>query len=277
MAGRTGAKLPGKESSGARNIVYSIEKAFRVLEAFTEREPELILADVARRAGLDNATAFRMLNTLVLLGYVEKDAERRTFRLSLKCLELGFNAIARSDLRTVATPVLHRLVAGGASAASVGILDKGEVIYIERVQQSLTRLSVDIRVGTRVPAFCSALGRAILAFLPEKTQRAEIKLRPLEKLTPLTVTDEKTLRARLTAAAERGFAVVNQESVVGLIAIAAPILGSDRMPIAAVSVAMPSTATSEDEFTGRFSASILEASAALSRAIKAGGGVAGAL
>lgn len=277
MSAHAEANLPSKQSSGSRNIVYSVEKAFRVLEAFTERQPEMILADIARRAGLDNATAFRMLNTLVLLGYVEKVEDRRTFRLSLKCLELGFNAIARSDLRTVAEPILHRLVSGGASAASIGILDKGDVIYIERVQQSLTRLAVDIRIGTRIPAFCSAMGRAILAFMPEKAQRAELHSRPLEKLTPMTVIDEKKLRARLKETAERGFTVVNQESVVGLIAIAAPVFGSDGLPIAAISVAMPSSATSEVEFTRRFAGSILDASTTLSRAIKAGGGVAGAL
>jgi IclR family pca regulon transcriptional regulator len=277
MAGRASGKLPSKESVGSRNIVYSIEKAFRVLEAFNEREPEMILADVARRAGLDNATAFRMLNTLVLLGYVEKAADSRNFRLSLKCLDLGFNAIARSDLRTITEPILHQLVSGGAGAASVGVLDKGEVIYIERVQQSLTRLAVDIRIGTRIPAFCSAMGRAILAFLPEKVQRIEMRARPLEKLTPMTITDEAELRMRLKKVAEQGYAVVNQESVVGLIAIAAPIFGSDQLPIAAVSIAMPSSATSEKDFSQRFAEPILKASKRLSRAIKASGGVAGAL
>src|SRR5947207_4203804 len=83
-----------------KNVVNSLAKGFRVLEAFTSDEPELVLAEIARRTNLDNATTFRLLNTLVMLGYVEKVEDTRKFRLTLKCLDLGFNAIGRSDLRT---------------------------------------------------------------------------------------------------------------------------------------------------------------------------------
>lgn len=264
-----------KDGKGSKNVVYSIEKAFRVLEAFSGREPQLILAEVARRAELDNATTFRMLNTLVLLGYVEKTPDARTFRLSLKCLDLGFNAIARMDLRTVARPILHELAANGGGAASIGVLDKGDIIYIERVQPSLARLAVDIRIGTRIPAFCSAVGRAILASLPREMREVELRSRPREKLTPWTVTDAEALETVLNETAARGFAVVNQESIVGLIAIAAPIAGSDAVPIAAVSIAAPSSAMSVEAFTDRFATRIVNAAATLSRAMQAAGGIAG--
>src|SRR3546814_13650148 len=94
-----------------------------------------------------------MLNTLVQLEYVERVPETKRFRLTFKCLDLGFNAIARMDLRAAARPVLQKLVSLGAGAASIGVMDRGEVTYIERYQLGLTRLAVDIRVGTRVPAF----------------------------------------------------------------------------------------------------------------------------
>lgn len=101
-------------SSSEKNTVQSLAKGFRVLETFTAQEPELTMAEVARLAGIDNATAFRFLNTLVEIGYVDRVADSRKFRLALKVLDLGFNAIARSDLRARARPIC-----GGWSARSM--------------------------------------------------------------------------------------------------------------------------------------------------------------
>src|ERR1700722_9736311 len=99
-------KKTGAASDPQKNTVQSLAKGFRVMEAFTSQEPELTIAEVARRADMDNATAFRLLNTLVEIGYVSRIPDTRKFRLALKVLDLGFNAIARSDLRTCARPIL---------------------------------------------------------------------------------------------------------------------------------------------------------------------------
>src|SRR5438552_12307273 len=114
-----------------KNVVNSLAKGFRVLEAFTSEEPELVLAEVARRANLDNATTFRLLNTLVMLGYVQKVEDSRKFRLTLKCLDLGFHAIARSDLRTQARPILRSLVGEENEAASIDVLEGVEFVFNE--------------------------------------------------------------------------------------------------------------------------------------------------
>jgi IclR family pca regulon transcriptional regulator len=273
----SGELVAEKGSKESKNVVYSVAKCFRVMEAFTSEMPSLLLSEVARRADVDNATAFRLLNTLVALGYVEKDEGEKRFRLSLKCLDLGFNAIARMDLRQIARPMLHRLVAEGAGAASIGVLDHGDVIYIDRVQPGLTRIVVDIRIGTRIPAFSSALGRAMLAALPPEARRRHLESRERAPLTPYTVTDVDRLMALLDEAQARGYALVDQESVVGLRAIAAPIVGSDGLPIAALSVAAASTAAPSEEFTARYGGAVREVAATLSRAMQAAGGIAGGL
>ncbi len=260
---------------GSKNVVYSVEKAFRVLQAFGSREPSLVLAEVARRAQVDNATAFRMLNTLVMLGYVEKEAETKRFRLTLKCLDLGFNAIARMDLRSVAQPVLQQLATDVGGAASIGILDHGDVVYIERMQMGMTRIAVDIRVGTRIPAFSSAIGRAILAMLPEDRQRRELERTPRSQITPRTTTDLARLMAILAETRASGLAVVDQESVVGLVAIAAPILGLDGLPIAAASLATASTAMPAQDFVESFGPRLRDAALTLSKAMQASGGIVG--
>ncbi|MCZ7564077.1 MAG: helix-turn-helix domain-containing protein [Burkholderiales bacterium] len=210
-----------------------------MLEAFSAVEPELPLAELARRAELDNATAFRLLNTLVMLGYVERAARGRNFRLSLKVLDLGFNAIARMEMRERVRPVLRSLVGEVNEAASVAVLDGAEAVYIERVQAGMVRLGVDVRVGSRIPAYCSAVGLAILACLPKSEQIRILGLAPRVKLTPRTVTDQREILARLARVRRDGYIVVDQEITSGLRALAAPALDVDGHPIAAVSVVAP--------------------------------------
>ena len=254
-----------------KNVVKSLAKGLRVLEAFTEREPELVLAEVARRAQLDNATAFRFLNTLTQAGYIEKVGDTRRFRLTLKCLNLGFSAIARSDLRTQAQPILGALLGDYAEAASIGVLDGGDVVYIERLQAGLTRLGVDIRVGMRIPAYSSALGQAILAHMSTQQQAAVLDQRERVKLTQQTPTRITEPRQKLKDVKAKGYAVSDQETVPGLRALAAPILGADGLPIAALSVAGQSVKIPLSEFVKRYSGKVVEAAATLSRVLQASG------
>jgi IclR family pca regulon transcriptional regulator len=257
-----------------KNVVNSLAKGFRVLEAFTSEEPELVLAEVARRAGLDNATTFRLLNTLVMLGYVEKIGETRKFRLTLKCLDLGFSAIARSDLRTQARPILRGLVGEVNEAASIGVLEGVEVVYIERMQAGMTRLGVDVRIGSRVPVHSTAIGHAILGFLPRREQESILAAAPRRKMTERTVTDVKTLLRRLKQVRERGYAIADQENVTGLCVLAAPILDADNFPVAGLSVAAPAFRMSAQAFEKAGAAPLLSAAQQLSRGLNATGGFA---
>jgi IclR family pca regulon transcriptional regulator len=255
-----------------KNTVHSLAKGFRILEAFTAQEPELTLADVARRAGVDNATAFRFLNTLVQTGYVERVPEARLFRLTTKVLDLGFNAIAHSDLRTQARPILRSLVGEINEAASVGVLDGSNVIYIERIQAGLARLGVDTRIGSRVPAYATAIGHAVLAWLPRRAQIAILEAQPRPQLTATTQTRLDALLERFVEVKARGYAVSNQETVPGLYVLAAPILDSDGVPLAGISVAAPAIQTSLQDFERAGAKPIVKAARDLSRALQASGG-----
>ncbi len=146
--------------------MLSLAKGFRVLEVFTTREPELNLSEVAERADLDTGTAFRILRTLVMLGYVEQPEGGKRYRLALKVIDLGFNAIARMDLHSLARPLLRSLVGPTCEAASIAVLDGPDVVYIDRVQAGFSPLGITRGIGSRVPAYCSAVGHAILAYLP---------------------------------------------------------------------------------------------------------------
>ena len=144
-------------------------------------------------------------------------------------------------------------------------------MYIERVQAGLTRMAVDIRVGMRVNAYSSAIGQAMLAYLPSDAQAEFLELAPRVKLTDRTLTSMTELRKRFKEVRARGYAVSDGETIPGLRAIAAPILGADGLPIAAVSVAGPSITIPIEKFVGIYSGRLLEATAQLTRAMQAGG------
>lgn len=268
---RSARRVPALDDP--KNLVLSLAKGFRVLEAFTAAEPEPTLAEVARRAGLDNATAFRMLNTLVRLGYVRREGDRR-FRLGYKVLDLGFNAIARTELRDAARPILRQLVGEVNEAAALSVLEDGDVMYLERVQAGIVRLGVDIRVGSRMPAYCVSPGRAILAFLPRSEQQRVLALRERVKLTPKTVCDLRGLGELLARARRNGYAIMDQETSLGLRALAAPVLDVDGHPIAAVSVVAPAMRHALPEFIALAADPVRAAAAEVAKVMQAGGAVA---
>jgi len=259
------------KTASDKNSVQSLAKGFRVLEAFTADRIEMGLAEVARAANIDNATAFRFLNTLVQLGYLEKLAEAKRFRLTLKCLDLGFNAIARTDLRELARPLLRELVNDTIEAASIAVPDGIDIVYVERVQAGLVRLGVDVRIGSRVPAYSTAVGQAILAHLPHETQVKLLEAAPRRKLTPTTLTRLDALLTKLEQIKRAGFALSDQENVTGLRVLAAPVLDADGVPLAALSVAAPAFAMPLKAFDAASRKPVMAAAAKLSRAVQAAG------
>jgi IclR family pca regulon transcriptional regulator len=198
----------------------------------------------------------------------------RRFRLTLRCLDLGFNAIARADLRMQARPILRDLVGELNEAASIGVLDGAEVVYIERIQAGIARLGVDVRIGSRVPVYSSAIGRAILAFLPRETQIAVLEARPREKLTEATVTDREALLVLLDRVRADGIALSDQETVPGLRVLACALIDADGVPLGGISVAAPALRMSAEDYLRQAGPPLIAAARALSRGLEAAGGTA---
>jgi IclR family pca regulon transcriptional regulator len=219
-----------------KNLVQSVAKAFAVLKAFGPDRPELTMAEVAARTGHDRGTAFRLVHTLVDLGYLRSVPDGRRFRLTLKCLELGYAALSAGDLPTHAGPLLRDLVPDVADAGSLGVLEQGEVIYLARVETGLERHGVVRRPGTRIGAYATALGQAILAWLPREEQIAQLDSVPRVKLSDRTLTDLDALLERLDEVRARGYAVSDGENAYGLRTVAAPVLDERGRPAAGVSL-----------------------------------------
>jgi IclR family pca regulon transcriptional regulator len=254
-----------------KSSVQSLAKGFRVLEAFSAAEEEMTLSEVADVADLDAGTTFRMLNTLVDLGYVTRVPDSRRFRLTLKVLDLGFNAVARQDLRTLVRPVLRSLVGELGEAASFGVLDGGDIIYLERMRAGLTRLGVEIRIGTPIPAAMSVIGRAILAFLPKDALERALATPPRQGILAAPTPSRVELLPALEAIRERGYLM--QESMIagGLRILAAPVLDRDGVPVGVISIVTLMSCSSDKEMSARAVDPMLAAARSIARALEASG------
>jgi len=257
----------------SRNLVNSLTKGLRVLESFTAERPELTLSEVAGLAKIDPGTAFRMLNTLVMAGYVARVPDSKRFRLTLKVTDLGLHAIARADLREVARPILRSLVGEVNEAASLGVLDGADILYVERVRAGLTRIGVDIRIGTTIPAFWSTIGEAMLAFLPPSELDRVLSLTPRPGVFPHKPMKRSEIEASLKNVRECGYALRDSYFGSGLRVLAMPVLDVDNYPLAAVSVAVPQIQMSSKEFREHALSAVQRATEDIARAIQASGSV----
>ena len=219
-----------------KNYVASVGKAFAVLQSFSSEAFELTLSEIAARADLDRGTAFRLIQTLVELGYLQTIPQSRRFRLGLACLDLGYTVLSHGSLRTIVEPLLRDLVPDVGDAASLGILDGGDVIYLARIGAGLDRHKMDRRPGTRIPAYSAALGHVMLAHLARDEQIARLEARPRVKLSERTLTDLDALLARLDQVKKKGHAVSDGENAYGLRTLATPIFDSQGLVIGGLSV-----------------------------------------
>lgn len=274
MAPRTSTKsetTAADEDKNQRSTVQSLAKGFRVLEAFTAESDELTLSQIAAKAELDPGTTYRMLNTLVDLGYVSRIPESKRFSLTLKILNLGFHAIAHTDLRSLVRPVLRGLVSETSEAASFAVLQGADVLYLERVRAGITRLGVDIRIGTTVPACQTAIGQSILAFLPDH------EVERIKELSSSTSFMSKSLSRPLSEVLEKirkdGYIITDSLFAEGLRILAVPVLDIDGYPVGAISIAAPAVRCTTEELE-RLALSLTVAAAKnIGRALQASGSI----
>jgi len=250
-----------------KNFVASVAKVFSVLKAFDSSLPELTISEVAVRAGLDRGTAFRLVNTLCQLGYLALVPRGRRYRLTLKCLELGYTPLARADLKMLARPLLREAVPDITDAASLGMLDDTDIVYIEREQVLLPQISLDRRTGSRTGAYGAALGHAILACLPEAEQRDILERSNRVRLSEKTLTDVGAILARLKEVRAQGYAVSDGENAFGLRTVAAAIVDTDGSPVAGVSFTIHADRMPIDAFIARGVPAVRRIADQLSQAI----------
>jgi IclR family transcriptional regulator, pca regulon regulatory protein len=227
----------------------SLERGLAILGCFTPRRPVLGIADIADDLGMSRSTTHRYVITLVALGYLEQGASRK-YRLGLRVTDLGMSALNSTGLREHAHPYLDELRRRSSYTVSLGVLDDTEILYVDRAR-SLRRgqgqNGLDLQAGSRLPAHTTAMGKLLLANLPDEDQRSILASMKLTKRGPNTIASKKALREELDEVQEEGFAVNDEELAPGLFAIAAPVRNEARDVVAAVSLSAPSSMISLDE------------------------------
>ncbi|WP_321797577.1 IclR family transcriptional regulator [Caballeronia sp. J97] len=248
-----------------KNAVLSVVKAFAVLRAFVPGNDQLTISEIATRTDLDRGTAFRLVHTLRELGYITPVSGTKRFRLTLKCLELGYTALAHLNLKDLSRPIVAELVAQGADAASLGMLDGTDVVFVERAQATFGR-NLDRNVGSRIGIYASALGQAILAFEPPDYQREVLERSDRRRLSERTITDVDELLKKLSEIRARGWAASDGENAFGLRTIAAPVFNKAGEAVAAISVTNQAGDTTMESFIEEALPHLLAAVAELSQA-----------
>lgn len=233
----------------ATDFVQSLDRGLSVIRSFDLDNPELTLSEVARRTNLTRAAARRFLLTLEHLGYIRSDGKQ--FSLRPRVLELGYAYLSSLGLPEVAMPHLEQLVAEVQLSSSVSVLDEQDIIYVARV---MTRriMSVNINVGTRLPAVSTSMGRVLLAGLSEDELTAFLDGVELVAHTPATTVDPAALRTVIHEVRDNGWAFVDQELEQGLRAIAVPLRDGQGQTVAAMNLSAPSVTFSADEVVERF-------------------------
>ena len=257
--------MPGVTSERKQSL-QSLERGMAVIQIFSRERPALTLSEVARLTGITRATARRILLTLVELGHVRSDG--RLFSLTPRVLSLGWAYLSSLNLSEFAQPLMAALAEQTGETCAIATLDPPDIVYVARVP-TRSIITISLGVGSRLPAHPTALGRVLLADLPERELDRYLEETPLERLTENTITDPDELRAVLARVRSQGWALADQEYEIGLRSIAAPIRRAPCGTIAAINVSSASPRASVARFLDEFLPLLLRTAEAISASIEA--------
>jgi DNA-binding IclR family transcriptional regulator len=250
----------------------TLEKGLIVLEALAAAgRSGIALTALGRQLGLHRSTLYRFLTTLAKCGYAEPCEATDRYRLSYKALELAAATLTGLPLRDVGAPLLEELNQTTRETVHIVVLDQGEVVTIDRLEADYP-ITLRTQVGTRRPAYCSATGKAMLAFLPDAVVD-EILARGMPARTTRTITTPEVYKAQLQAARQRGFAIDDEEFVDGIRCVAAPVFDLTGRPIGAISLSAPTMRVSLEQLLN-FAEPVCAAARRMSRQLgyRVGGG-----
>jgi IclR family pca regulon transcriptional regulator len=213
--------------------VQSFARGLEVIRSFSAAAPRQTLSEVAARSGLTRAGARRILLTLQSLGYVEGDGKQ--YALTPRILDLGFAYLSSMPMWNRAEPVMEALVEEVKESCSAAVLEGDDIVYVLRVPTRKI-MSIGLGVGSRLPAYCTSMGRMLLAGLDDDDLAERLGHEPLPARTKQTLTDPEAVLAKVRQARKQGWCLVNQELEEGLVSIAAPIVDRSGRAVAALNI-----------------------------------------
>jgi len=215
-----------------------LDRVVQILECFSVGEPELSFSEMQRRVELHKSTLYRLIEAMRSHGLLGHDTETGKYHPGLRLFELGALAVGRLEISRCAMPALQQLVEQTGETAHLCMLEGSEVVYVAKVESKQT-LRMPSNVGRRNPAYCTGVGKAILAHLPEKEIEAYFERTPFRSFTKKTIVEPTKLRKELKEVRARGYSVDDEEISEGLCCVGAPVRDFSGKVIAGISVAGP--------------------------------------
>lgn len=219
--------------------IQVLDRALALLEALSQDGPDLNLPQISELLGLHKSTAHRLIMVLDRHRLIERNSTTGKYRLGLKLFELGTKAVSQLDLRERARPFLEQLVQAIGETVHLCIYDDGEVVYLDKIEPARS-IRLASSVGRRNPAHCTAVGKAIMAFLPESQVERAVQKHGLRQLTRNSVGSLAELKGNLARVRELGYAVDNEENEEGVCCVGAVVRNYEGEPVAAISASGPS-------------------------------------
>lgn len=233
------SEIPSVPTLKEARYSQSLERGLAILGCFTPEHPMLGIADIADGLGMSRSTTHRYVITLVALGFLEQGGSRK-YRLGLRVTDLGMSALNSTGLREHSHPFLEELRQSSTYTVSLAVLDGPEILYVDRARsfrRGQHKTDLNIRLGSRLPAYCTAMGKVLLANLAGGEQRKVVAMMDFALRGPNTITTKGSLLAELEHIREEGMAVNDEELVAGLVSIAAPVRSESRETVASINMA----------------------------------------
>lgn len=215
-----------------------LEKVINILDLFDEKGKTLSLSEICESSALNKSTVFRILNILTDAGYLERDPVASKYRLGFKLYHLGSLVEGFTEIKNLAHPFLIELTEKSDETVHLVVLDHGKALYLDKLEGKRA-IRVVSKVGWRLPAHCSGVGKVLLADLPDETVTKIIQDKGMKRFTNNTITDIGHLNRELAKIRKQGYAIDNEEIEMGLRCIAAPLKNSKNETLAAISISGP--------------------------------------
>ena len=256
--------------AGDPSFMTSLARGLTVIEAFSGNRHQPTAAVLSAQTGLSRAAVRRCLYTLKRLGFVDSDDERH-FYLRPSVLSLGYSYLYSTPLANATQPVLERVSRLLHESCSIATLEGDDIVYVARAP--VTRImSVDLRIGSRLPAFCTSMGRVLLANAAPERLRAYVARLTLKRYTDRTITSKEKLLRSLQTIKRDGHAIVDQELEIGLLSVAVPLRDSSGAVVAALNASTHAQRVSRQEVQTRFLPALLATAQELSLLLAPGSG-----
>jgi IclR family pca regulon transcriptional regulator len=248
-----------------RYFINSLAKGLSVLQAFSEADHSLTLSEIANALKANKTTATRLCYTLMELGFIQRDGQRR-YHLTPKVLTLGHSCISGSAWQEVAQFYLESLFKEVQETVNLSILEDSEIIYLLRLRKR-KYLPFDIRIGTKLPVYCTAMGKVLMAMGTQEQIKPILKTLEFKPLTPRTIKSLDKFIDELEKVRKNGYAINDEELSIGNRAVAAPILDKQGYAVAAVNIAVPTTEYSRSQMEKILAPQVIKTAHEISEAL----------